>query len=364
MPKQQGALLIELSVVLMVLLLLGTGLSAWLKQTTEQQKIENLAYWMLTVQQGVQRYLDVHAAQLLDASSPEPVTGSSNVWRPTIDELIQAQFLAPDTQGDDRLSIHIKPVGCGVDACHLEALVIYDSPLVLTKGGVNLEATAQWLAKTQAKGYVVYDHSPQWLTGAARRIPNPPLPLAAALPIGTVALLATTDTAESMYLRLNDRRNPNFQAEVDIAGALRVEQDIHTQGYLFLAPLAQPQASCSSEGALSREQSTLFICEEGKWVQVSKATLTDPLVIKRFFEVVLNMSAFPLPLYQGGYYGLSVGVRGTPVCWLSNPLTEICDCPSGYRTAILITTKQMPSYYSGSQLTDSRALSIYGCAQS
>lgn len=364
MPKQQGSLLIELSVVLVVLLILGMGLSTWLKQTAEQQKVENLAYWMLTVQQGVQRYLDTYAGQLLNSSSPEPVTGSSNVWRPTVAELIQAQFLAPDIQSSDRLTILIKPAGCGPDACHIEALVIYDSPLVLAKGGVNLEAAAQWLTKTQAKGYVVYDHSPQRLTGATRRIPNPPLPSVPALPVGTVALLATTDTVESTYLRLNDRRNPNFQAEVDIGGALRVEQDIHTKGYLFLAPLAQPQAACSSEGALSREQSALFICEQGKWVQVSRATLTDPLAIKRFFEVVLNMSALPLPLYQGGYYGLSVGARGTQVCWLSNPLTEMCDCPLHYKTAILITTKQMPSYYSGNYLTDSRPLSIYGCAKS
>lgn len=363
MPKQQGSLLIELSVVLVVLLLLGTGLSTWLKQTAEQQKIENLAYWMLTVQQGVQRYMDTYAAQLLDHSSPEPVTGSSNVWRPTVAELIQAQFLAPDIQGSDRLAIHINPTGCGPDACHIEALVIYDAPLILVKGGVNLEATAQWLTKTQAKGYVVYDHSPQWLTGATRRIPNPPLPSVPALPVGTVALLATTDTVESTYLRLNDRRNPNFQAQVDIGGALRVEQDIHTHGYLFLAPLAQPQAPCSNEGALSRDQSTLFICEEGKWVQASRGTLTEPLLIKQFFEVVLNM-ALPMPLHQGGYYGLSVGARGNQVCWLANPLTEGCDCPLDNRASGLIATKQMPTYYSGSYLTDSRTLSIYGCVKS
>lgn len=364
MPKQQGSLLIELSLVLAVLLVLGTGLSTWLKHTAEQQKAENLAYLMLTVQQGVQRYIDTYATQLLHASSSETQLPGGQAWRPTIADLIQAQFLAPEVQGGDHITIYIEPAGCGPDTCHIEALIVYDAPLLLDKGGVDLAATAQWLTKTQGKGYVVYEHSPQWLTGAARRLANPSFHMTHALAVGSVALIATTDNAESAYLRLKERRNPDFQADVDIAGALRVEQDIHTQGLLFLAPLAQPQAPCTEEGALSREQSRLFICEAGQWVQVAKNVLTDPLTIKAFFEVVLEMTHPPLPLYQGGYYGLSVGARRAPVCWLANPLVGTCACPPTSTGAMLIGTKPLPSYHSTSFLAEARTISIYGCAKS
>ena len=364
MTKQDGSLLIELGLVLMLLLGLSTGVGAWLKHKAEQQKAENLAHWMLSVQQGVQRYLDAHATQLLQTPSATVLTGFSDAWQPTVAELSQARFLAADSVSNDQLSIQVQPAGCAADICHLDALISYAQPLLTSSGYVNLEATAQWLSQAQGKGYVVYEHSPHWLSGVSRRIANPPLGHSQRLAIGTVAMLASTDNTGSLYLRLTARRNPDFQANVDVAGSVRTTEDLQVGRYLYLPSLGQSESHCEHEGAISLEDTQLLLCSQGVWVQLSNNSQWDPMQIKVFFERVLNLGESFLPLAAGGYYGESRDGRDSMACWLFNPLTHACSCPANASRALPVGVKQVRTHYSSANSSDIRTIQLYGCLSS
>lgn len=364
MAKQEGSLLIELALVLMLMLALSTGAATWLKYRAEQQKTENLAHWMLGVQQGVQRYLDTYATHLLQQDSSTAISGFVDEWHPTVAELVAAQFLAADFVYNSQISIYVQPAGCAIDTCHLDALVVYEVPLITPKGHIDLEATAHWLAHTQGKGYVVYEHRPQWLAGASRRLLNPLAGQTQALAVGTVALLASTDNADALFLKLKDRRNPHFQTDVDSAGSLRAAQDVQAGRYLYLPSLEQAQQSCTQEGAISREQNRLLLCEEGVWILLSSQSIYDPAQIKLFFEEVLNLGPSFLPLAQGGYYGKSKDTVRTMACWLSNPLTQACSCPAGFTNVVSVGSKRLRTYYSNASYSDTRMLELYGCMAS
>lgn len=364
MTKQGGSLLIELGLVLMLLLGLSTGVGAWLKYKAEQQKAENLAHWMLSVQQGAQRYLDAYAPQLLQTSAAPAITGFSDAWRPTVAELSQARFLAADFVANDQLNIQVQPAGCADEICHVEALISYAEPLLTPSGHVNLEATAQWLSQAQGKGYVVYEHTPHWLSGVSRRLANPPLGHSQSLAIGTVAMLASTDSAESLYLRIKERRNPDFQANVDVAGSVRSKEDVQAGRYLYLPPLGQNQANCEYEGAISREKTQLLLCEQGVWVQLSNHSQLDPMQIKVFFELVLNLGDSFLPLAAGGYYGESKESANSMTCWLFNPITQACSCPPQAAQALKVVDKEVRTHYSNSNYPDIRTIHLYRCASS
>ena len=364
MTKQGGSLLIELALVLMLLLGLSTGVGAWLKYKAEQQKAENLAHWMLSVQQGAQRYLDAYAPQLLQTSAAPAIIGFSDAWRPTVAELSQARFLAADFVANDQLSIQVQPAGCADEICHVEALISYAEPLLTPSGHVNLEATAQWLSQAQGKGYVVYEHTPHWLSGVSRRLANPPLGHSQSLAIGTVAMLASTDTTGSLYLRIKERRNPDFQANVDVAGSVRASEDLQAGRYLYLPSLGQTQAHCEHEGSISREQTQLLLCDQGVWVQLSSHSRLDSKQIKVFFEQVLNLGEQFLPTAAGGYYGESKDGRDSMACWLFNPITKDCSCPPNASEALKVGAKQVRTHYSSANSPDVRTIQLYGCMSS
>lgn len=364
MAKQEGSLLIELSLVLMLLTALSIGTATWLKHKADQQKTENLAHWMLSINQGVQRYLDTHAMHLLQQDGSTAISGFADEWHPTVEELAGARFLAEDFIDNHSITIQVQPAGCVAEVCHLEALVVYHQPLISSAGHIDLNATAHWLAQTQGKGYVVYEQTPQWLTGASRRLLNPLAGGTQALAVGTVALLATTDNADSLFLKLKDRRNPEFQADVDSAGSVRATEDLQAGRYLFLPSLGQVQQSCDQEGAITREQNRLLLCEEGAWVLLLSQAEIGPAQIKLFFEQVLNLGESFLPLALGGYYGQSRDGRQSMACWLFNPLTQMCTCPANAPRPVPVGFKQVRTYYSSSNYLDTRVIDLYGCMQS
>lgn len=361
MNKQQGTLLIELGLVLVLLIMMSTGVGAWLKYKAEQQKIEHLAHWMLSVQRGVQRYLDANGVHLLQHDTVTQIEGFIDEWRPTVNELVVAQYLAADSVVNSHVEIHIQPAGCGPDMCHLDAVIAYTKPLLTRAGHIDLDAAAHWLIHTQAKGYVVYEKTPQWLTGAARRLANPLLGQAQPFQVGTIAVLSSTDNSDSLYLTLRERRNPSFQADVDIEGYVQAKGDVRSGRYFYLPSLGEPQMQCATEDAISRKEKQLLLCQNGVWVQLSNYSLTDPQHIKAFFEAVLGLETESLPLASGGYYGMSRGGYGYPACWLLNPLTKFCACPQGTTGARVGGAIHLETYYSGSNFPDTRSISLYGC---
>ena len=347
MKTQKGSLLIELSLVLGLLLLLSVGAATWLKHKADQQKVENLAHWMLSVQQGVQQYLDTNRQSLLQTSGSVSIAGFVNKWRPTVAELASTGFLARDFVSSNALQIQVQPVGCASDICHVEALITYSQPLLTRSGQVNFEATAHWLGQVRGQGYVV----PLTAPGAA-------------FAAGTVALLATTDTTEMLYLKLKETRNPEFQSDVDVGGSVRTDEDVEIGQFLYLPSLGKSQTACMAEGAMSRDDTQLLLCNKGVWQQVSRQSALDATHIRLGFELMLGFRANAFPLAMGGYYAQSLGGRGIRACWLLNPLTGSCSCPTTARRAERVGIKHVETYYSNSTYPDTRMLEIYGCLAS
>ena len=363
MHRQRGSLLIELSVVLLLGLLLAVGSVSWLKQRAEQQKIEQLALWMRSVQTGVQHYLEANAKYLV-AHTPEFIVGFNNVWQPTVAELVAAQYLPTQFITSSQVHIGVRLSDCTTEQrCYAEALIVYDQPLLNAKAQPDSEALAHWLRYTQSTGLVVRGQQPQWFSAADRRVANPYAPLTRSFPAGSVALQASTDHSHLSYLRIRDPRNPEFQADVDIAQDLRVGQDLHVSRFLTLPHTEQPDTACSLNGALARNHQALglLLCDTGRWQPISQQ-VPDAVTVKLFFEQVLGWVDNPLPFYEFGYYGESLADRGNKACWLHNPLYLGCGCPLGSKASGVLRNKDLTTYYAGiGDRVGLRTVFIHGC---
>lgn len=357
MRKQHGSILIEVTIALFVLTLIAAGSVTYLQKRAAQLQVEELATWMLGVQKGVQRYLDVYNESLTTAGVSLAIT---------VADLKTEGFLSKAYPEKDKVIIRlVQEQDCYEAACHVHGVIYTLQPLLNKKGVFNAEEVAYWQQKTRGEGLIVSPQHSDWLSGGQLHLANTTQSFGRVLPVGTVALLASTSPEVVAYARLDPEANPHFQTELDATGSIHTDQDLSAGRYLLLPHTESIDASCAPIGAVTRakDKKGLLVCEDGKWIRAAtegvalepELAAVDPLTVRRFFELLWGKA---LPLRQGGYYLSIENSQGRKSCVGRNPLTSSCGCRGV--TSRLLETRSVDVRYR-SDISISRTLYLYGC---
>lgn len=358
MHKQHGSLLIEVAIALFLLTLIAAGSVSYLQKRANELQTEELATWMLGVQKGVQRYLNAHNEQL--------TTGGVSLSI-TVAGLKADGFLPAAYPEKDKVVIRLlQEESCYEAACHVHGVIYTRQPLLNRKGDFNAEAVAHWRQKTAGEGLIVSPKHGEWLSGGQLHLANTSQNFEQILPVGTVALLASTSPDVVGYARLDPDANPHFQTDLDAVGTIHSERDLSAGKYLLLPHTEAVDTSCSPIGAVTRgnDKKGLLVCEDGKWIRAEaestvinpEIAAVDPLTVKRFFERLWGKA---LPLHAGGYYMSIENKQGTKSCVGRNPITVSCGCRSG-TISRLVELRSVDVRYS-ERVSVGRFLYLYGC---
>lgn len=308
--NQRGALLIELAIGIALLTLMAVGTVSWMAQQAEKTKVESLAVAMQAVQQGMQSFLDTHAAELISATD-FTVSGISNMYEPTLSELQQLGFLAPSFTTNASVKIGAYKEGaCPGTSCHIHALIYSTQALVNKKQQIDLQAIAQWQGAVKGAGLVLQPQYPDAFTGVQRVVELQNLPSGLTFSVGSVALLASV-------------------------GGL--EEDTRVGRYLVLPHTERLGDSCLTEGAVTRneEGQGLLVCEENKWIRASAeaevGSMDDLKALLRTYWRINVPDETP-----GGFF-IKQRYMFTYYCWVPNMRNiykdgrGICTCKAPYR---------------------------------
>lgn len=334
MHKQHGSLLLEVTIALFLLILIAAGSVSYMQKRADKLQTEELATWMLGVQKGVQHYLDVHK---------ELITTEGINLTMTVSDLKAEGFLSVAYPEKNKIVIRfLQEESCSEGACHVHGVIYTRQPLLNKKGTFNAEAVAHWRQKTAGEGLIVSPQHSGWLSGGQLHLENSAHHFGQTLPIGTVALLASTSSETAAYAQLDPGTNPHFQTDLDAAGNIHSDQDLSAGRYLLLPHTESPNTSCAPVGAVTRgdDKQGLLVCEEGKWIRAAaqsvdldpELAIVEPLTLRRMFELLWGKS---LPLHAGGYF---LSLESTPSnrsCVGRNPITKVCACNAGTKSRLL-----------------------------
>ncbi|MBC2770305.1 type II secretion system protein [Pusillimonas minor] len=315
--SQRGFALIELMVAALIATLLAVWASEAMVRRTQEASAEAAAAWMLAVRLSAERYIAHYADSLRQAPqlNDADIEGVAEAQAPSLVELKQQGMLAaafPESHGRDlQVAVRVLRNGdCPGDECRLDALVYSTRPLDKALAGRSHEGLlAYWLMAAGGRGGLVSYADPGQLKGAAFALPNPPLPGMPVLDSGTVALTVGLGGALSYpWLKVGDTRNPDFGADVAVAGSVVSNQAVRAQGALWLGERAYAGATCPENGLIVREHyGGLLVCRSYQWVSAGG---------------------------RGGG-GYSVNTVSGCVALAANPVTGLCSCPAGY-TVVLV----------------------------
>lgn len=272
-PGQRGFALLELTVALLIATLLAVFAADRLAQRGRDAMAESYAVWIATLRHGVFRYLEDHAATLREQGANAQLTGFSNPLNPTAAQLRAAGFLAMGfpLHGPGGVGAGVQVIRgpeCPSEGCRLEALIFSDQPMGKSASrAYHPSMLAHWLLIGMGRGGAVMEGRPQKVEGATFAFANPPVNGMAALPVGTVALAITSEQLGALeYLRVKDRRNPQFQGSATIAGDLATHSALYVEQHLHIGTAAVSQTLCSNDGAVVQEQNGgLLVCRAGRW---------------------------------------------------------------------------------------------------
>lgn len=350
MHRQHGSLLIEVTIALFLLTLIAVGSVSYIQKRANKLQTEELATWMLGVQKGVQRYLDAHSEQI--------TTGGVSLTV-TIDQLKIDRFLPAAYPEKDKVVIRLlQEESCDEAACHVHGVIYTRQPLLNKKGEFNAEAVAHWRQRTKGEGLIVSPQHSDWLSGGQLHLANTAYNFGQVLPVGTLALLASTSSETIAYAQLDPEANPHFQTDLDAVGSIHTDQDLSAGRYLLLPHTESIDTKCAPIGAVTRgnDKKGLLVCEDGKWIRAAtdstavdpELALADPLTVRRLFELLWGKS---LPLYAGGYFLSMENTQNNKSCVGRNPMTRVCGCSAGIKNR-LIDVYPVEARYT---------LHLYGC---
>lgn len=254
MHKQQGSLLLELVVVIVIITLVAVGSITWLQQRGQTLKTQSYATWMLSIQQAVEAFVLTHETALKKSHTLSSVLidGVANAKQPTLLELQQLGFLAPSFTPSPEAEIRLYQEGsCPGSRCHVHGIISSTTPFLTKDKKVDAQAQADWRMHTKGYGLIVTAQQPLLLIGNQLTVTNTQAVIGQVLVPGTVALLASTaSTAEDIF----------------------AYRDIKAGRYLVLPNNELAGETCEVVGAISRdsEKGTLLVCHENKW-QLSQA---------------------------------------------------------------------------------------------
>lgn len=273
-PSGQGGFaLVELTLALLIALLVAVlGMRSWVNQVNDAQA-RAAAVWMETVHKAVLAYLQRHGPDIQEAASHDALAGAGyQDWRaPTLAELAAAGLLASGMPHTVRLTggarIHVWRSGeCPGDACTVEALIHGEQPLLDAHAQVDEAMVAQWLLAAQGEGAAVHPGEPGRLRGTRFSV-NSTLPDGSVLPPGTVGMAVTAEhQALWSYLRVGDRRDPDFQGDLSLAGDVMAGGSGTVGGHLRIGAEAVMNAPCQPDRAIvQRDAGGLLTCRQGRW---------------------------------------------------------------------------------------------------
>lgn len=364
MHKQKGLLLIELAVVVAILTLIAAGTVTWMTQRAEKTKVESLAVLMVTVQQGLQSLLDMHAYDLQQADS-FTLAGIEDLTQPTVLELKQLGFLAPSFSLHQTLQIALYKEGlCPGELCHVHGVIYVNKPLLNGKSYIDMNAVAQWQTAVKGSGLVVYADTPRQFTGAQLQVMHAQL-TQQEFAVGTVALLASTDASIIARGGLSPNKNPNFQTDVDVMGSLNAAEDVSVGRYLILPKTERLGETCFPIGAITRggDGQGLMSCENERWTRASVGEISP----EAYREMIRVFWKITIPDSPGGFFARKTEYYSYH-CWIPNPLNRyhdgrgICACADPYSPRSLsksVAPAVKDSYF---EIGIARpALSVYIC---
>ena len=239
-------------------------------------------------------------------------------WRaPTLQELKHAGLLSQDTPeqssliGAARVTVW-RQGDCPGDRCMIEALIHGERPLRDGRHDAPDEAMlAQWLLATEGKGAAVQARDPSRIRGAAFAFSSV-LPDGRDLPVGTVGMGITAEhLAQWSYLRVRDRRDPDFQGNLTVGGDVAGAADLSAAGQLVVQTHQEVGRPCHTENAIVHDVAGgLLVCRHRRWRPASRSS--------------------------GGYgWNDRYGCATMDGISTANSVTGSCICPS-YTTANLV----------------------------
>ncbi|WP_345798320.1 hypothetical protein [Castellaniella sp. MT123] len=321
---QQGSLLVEF----MIVAILSLALAVWAGQEWARRaralQARALAAWMEPARQTAEAFLRQQADALMRADTPTALAaqGVADWSAPTWAELRATGLLPPGWEENgplgQTLDLRIVRDGsCPQTPCRLQALIASRTGLLHRQGGVDEELVAEWLQASGGRGLVVWPRQPGLLRGAGLAVaPDSAwgwgagtVALAVWLPIGTdPALPPGGSTDDPDHLRVRDPRDPDFQGDASVAGAVRSGTWLQARDGLVLDKGWRGNAACSTDRALGRDERYpgLLICLGGTWQQLARPA-------------------------GGGYmYNSRKGCASATGVTTANPLTGSCSCAAGY----------------------------------
>lgn len=310
--SQRGYALIELMLALLIASLLAAwGVRTWVNQLNDAQA-KSAAVWMEAVHKAVLAYVQRHGAEIQEALGNHALAKHGyQDWRsPTLEEFAQTGLISSGMPRSVRLlgtaRIHVWRRGeCPGDNCIVEALIHSEQPLIEAQAGhVDEAMVAQWLLAANGEGAAVHPGDPDRIRGA-RFAFSAAMPDGTVLPVGTVGMGVTAEhQALWSYLRVGDRRNPDFQGKLSVAESLEGGGDASFQGQIVLGAAAEIDQRCYTENAIARDalNGGLLVCYQGYWRSTGN--------------------------FGGGYsYNSPHGCQTPEGLSTANPLTRDCSCP-------------------------------------
>jgi hypothetical protein len=312
MADQRGLGVLELMLGAILLTLLATWAAGALVTRMDEAAARSNAVWMLSVRQALHSYLERYAPLIAYADNTTALVayGYADWSSPTLHEFKTTTLLSTGFPEAVRpgggASIRVMRTGiCPGPECYVEGLVHSTTPFLQHKSEeVDEYMVAQWLMSSKGWGAWVRPQAPELIQGPAFRYDNPSW-AGPALAAGSVAMAVTREhLREFDYLRVGDLRNPDFRADVDVAGSLQLAGDLDVAQYLHLDARGALDQPCSRDGIVTRSTQTgLLLCRAGTWRPATRA--------------------------GGGGFSLNdvwgcANNRGAPT---SNPVTGACTCP-------------------------------------
>lgn len=325
--SQRGYALVELALVLLITSLLATWGVHTLVNRIHDAQARSAAAWMAAMHKAVLAYVQRYGPEIQEAEHPDALAihGFADWRAPAFAELKQAGLLSAGMPENAPLTGPARVIvwhqgECPGDACIVEAIVYGEWPVRDLKRGEPDEAkVAQWLLASEGEGAAVHPREPDRIQGAAYSYSST-LPDGTVLPVGTVARAVTAEQqALWSFLRVKDRRDPDFQGALSVAGNLHSRADATVAGKLTIGAQFHDGMECETEKAVAHHVlGGLLVCHLGRWRSSGRA--------------------------GGGYgYNLLYGCETSEGYPMANPVTGDCSCPWYTSTVPIFDSGPQPS---------------------
>jgi len=310
---QSGFVLFELLLAAAVVLLIMIWGSQSIAARINDAAARDSARWMLMVRNAMHKYLEQHHDLIRQATAPDDLLlpGFQDWTSPTVAELRTSGLLSPGFPESIRplqgATIRVLRDGaCPGDACRIGAIVHGRQAFQKAPGVADEQMMAQWLLAADGRGGIVHPSRPGLISGRTFELANPPDGGPAVGPGSVVMAVSSDELTDAAWLRVGDTRDPRFQSDVTLQGAVSAGGSVSAGTWLRAGAIASWRNHCEPEGAIAQDvDHGLMMCRNNIWQSASGSA-------GGFME--------------NSYYGCSTS-DGLST---ANPVTGSCSCPTGH----------------------------------